>query len=298
MMSHSCKISVCIPVFNPGPFLKDAIDSVLAQSFVDFELVIVDDASTQPVGATVARYNDPRVRFERNSRNLGLVSNWNRCLTLARGAYITIFHQDDLMLEENLAAKVALLDAYKGVGLVHSNIETIDVAGTVTGGHWAARPSTALITPGLLCYQELALHGNFISCPSVMARAECYEPLGGFDARLPLTCDMEMWMRIASSHDVGYLATPLIANRVHNDQATQRFSGSGREIHEVQKALHIAFSRHALAGISSKLKRQAHLNLAAWAWRMGYWRLGQGCWRDASGYFLAGLGALSSLPLL
>lgn len=286
------KVSVCIPVFNPGPFLTEAIDSVLAQSFADFELLVVDDASTQPVEAVVSRYNDPRLRFEKNPHNLGLAGNWNRCLALAGGEYITIFHQDDLMRRDNLAAKVALLDSYPSVGLVHSNIETIDAAGTVTGGHWAVQPSEAPVMPGRQCFEQLALRGNFISCPSVMVRSACYETLGRFDARLPFSCDMEMWMRIASRYDVGYLPAQLVASRVHPSQETQRFSGEGREIREVQKALEIAFTEHAPAGISPDLRRAAHRNLVAWAYRIGRWKLGQRRWRAAFGYLAAGGEAL------
>lgn len=286
------KVSVCIPVFNPGSFLRDAIGSVLTQSFTDFELVVVDDASTQPVDITIASYHDPRLQFEKNSHNLGLVGNWNRCLALAQGEYATIFHQDDLMRPDNLAAKVALLDSHPGVGLVHSDIETIDATGAVTGGHWTTQPSEALVTSGQECFKRLATYGNFISCPSVMARAACYQTLGGFDARLPFSCDMEMWMRIASRYDVGYLAAPLIANRTHANQETQRFSGAGREIREVRRALDIALSEYLPAGVSHGLKRAAHRNLIIWAYRMGRWKLGQRHWRAALGYFWAGGEAL------
>lgn len=290
------KVSVCVPVFNPGSFLKDAIESVLAQSFTDFELVIVDDASTQAIDATLAGFDDARLRCEKNPHNLGLVGNWNRCLALAQGEFITLFHQDDLMRPKNLAAKVALLDGHPGMGLVHSNIETIDATGAVVGGHWAAQPSEAPMMPGRQCFEQLATRGNFISCPSVMFRTACYQTLGGFDARLPFSCDMEMWMRIAVRYDVGYLPAPLVANRVHPRQETQRFSGAGREIREVRRALNIAFTEYAPAEMSLTLKRAARHNLVTWAYRMGRWKLAQHRWRAALGYLAAGgealLGAL------
>ena len=289
------RVSVCIPVFNPGNFLGAAIESVLAQSFADFELLVVDDASTQPVASVVGRFDDPRLLFEENPSNLGLVGNWNRCLALAQGEYITIFHQDDLMRPDNLAAKVELLDNYPQIGLVHSNIDTIDAAGAVTGGHWAIQPSHAPVTAGWWCFEQLALRGNFISCPSVVVRTSCYRALGGFDTRLPFTCDLEMWLRIASRHDVGYLSTPLIGNRQHPNQETKRFSGAGREIREVQRALDIAFSEYPPVGISHQLQRSAYRNLLAWAYRMGRWKLGQRHWRAAFGYFRAGGNVLLSI---
>lgn len=283
-MLHYPLVSVCIPVYNPGSFLKDAVNSVLAQSFTDFELLIIDDASTQPVEAIVTRYRDPRIRFERNPQNLGLVGNWNRCIELAQGEFITIFHQDDLMRSDNLKAKAALLGSHLSMGLVHSDIDTIDAIGAVTGGHWARQPNDALVTSGWQCFEQLAVRGNFISCPSVVVRAECYRVLGGFDSRLPFTCDLEMWMRIASRYDVGYLATPLIANRVHTRQETQRFSGAGREIREVRRALDIVFTEYAPVEVSAALRSTAYHNLITWAYHMGRWKLGQRQWRSSFGY--------------
>lgn len=99
-------------------------------------------------------------------------------------------------------------------------------------------------------------------------------------------------MRIANRYDIGYLSEPLIGNRVHPAQETQRFSGSGREIREVRRALKIAFAEHAPAEMPVALKRSARRNLVTWAYRMGRWKFGQRHWRPALGYFLAGGEAL------
>ncbi len=95
-------------------------------------------------------------------------------------------------------------------------------------------------------------------------------------------------MRIASRYDVGYLAAPLVANRVHRSQETQRFSGAGREIREVRRALKSPSHEHAPAEMSPYLERSARRNLVTWAYRMGRWKLGQRRWRAALGYFCAG----------
>lgn len=282
------KVSVCVPAYNPGAYLYPALESILAQDCDDFEVVVVDDYSTDPIQGAVAELADPRISLYRNPRNLGLVGNWNRCLALAGGEYITIFHQDDLMRPGNLAAKAAMLDATPGAGLVYSNIETIDSAGEVTGGHWAPQLPKDAIESGRDCFRRLALTGNFIACPTVMVRASCYRELGLFDPRLPFTCDLEMWMRIASRYDVGYLAAQSVAVRVHAGQETQRFSGAGREIREVRRALDIALAEHAPAGVSPGLRRSARRNLAAWAYRMARWKLIQRQWLPAFGYLRAG----------
>lgn len=290
------RVSVCVPTYNGAQFIAEAVQSILSQAYPDFELIVSDDCSSDDTRAILATIQDSRVRVVENERRLGLVGNWNRCLGLASGEYVTIFHQDDLMRPDNLIDKAATLDAHPNVGLVYSNIETIDADGTISGGHWLPQPRFDAIEPGQACFERLALTGNFIACPTVVLRVSCYQELGGFDTRLPFTCDLEMWMRIAGRYDVGYLAAPLVANRVHAGQETRRFSGAGREIREVRRALDIALAEHAPAGISHGLKRSACRNLASWSYRMGRWKLGERHWRAALGYFSAGgealLGAL------
>ncbi len=281
------KLSVCIPVFNPGPYLSLALNSVLTQDYDDFEVIVVDDCSTQPLGMPTVEGASHRFALYRNQHNLGLVENWNQCLRLPRGEYIALFHQDDIMLASNLAAKADLLDLCGSVGLVHSDVFTIDDKGSIIGGHWATQPSNDRVRSGILAYEYLATHGNHISCPSVVARAECYRTLGGFDPRLPFTCDLEMWMRIATSYDIGYIDSPLVASRSHPAQATQRYSGWGHDVQEVRRALRIALVEHAPAGVSPTLRQDAKRNLINWAWAMGRWKLRQGHWRAALGYFEA-----------
>ena len=95
-----------IPTYNHATYLRESIQSVLDQTFPDFELIIVDDASVDDTPEIVQSFGDKRIRCYRNLKNIGQTPNWNRCLELARGEYITIFHDDDVMLPENLSMKV------------------------------------------------------------------------------------------------------------------------------------------------------------------------------------------------
>jgi glycosyltransferase involved in cell wall biosynthesis len=272
------KVSVCIPVFNPGDYLQGAIESVLRQSFSDFELVIVDDASSQPIEVMVSSFRDRRLQFERNLRNLGLVENWNRCLELATGDYVTIFHQDDLMHPQNLCKKVAALDANPHVGFAYSNIRRIDVEGRVMGGHWIPQPENDAVFSAEQVFMMIATSGNPISCPSVVVRQQCYRELGKFDKRLPYAVDLEMWMRIAVHFGVLYLADPLIDQRVHGGQETARFQGTGRDYEDVLRAFDIVRSQNSdtlpsnllvyMAGAYRTLSNQA-LQMARWKLRRG-----------------------------
>jgi glycosyltransferase involved in cell wall biosynthesis len=107
------KVTVCMPVFNGSEYIAEAIESVLAQTYRDFQLIVSDNCSSDDTGAIVQRFDDPRIRYSKNATNLGLIGNMNRCLELATGDYLCIFHHDDVMLPENLARKVQVLDEEK-----------------------------------------------------------------------------------------------------------------------------------------------------------------------------------------
>ena len=99
-----------MPAWNGAAYIEQAVSSVLAQTFEDFELLVIDDCSDDDTVAIVSRFDDPRIRVEVNQSRLGLVGNWNRCLEEASGEYVNIFHQDDVMAPDNLRRKVELLD--------------------------------------------------------------------------------------------------------------------------------------------------------------------------------------------
>src|SRR5262249_10962000 len=123
------KVSVCIPTYNSGHYLGAAIESVLSQEFADYELVICDNASTDETPLICRRYNDPRVRHVRFEQLVGQAANWNRCLELAQGEYVTLLHADDLLSPAFLPCAVAVLDAHREVGLAHCAVRHIDQGG-------------------------------------------------------------------------------------------------------------------------------------------------------------------------
>ena len=111
-------VSVCLPTYNGAAYIETALRSILHQTYQDFELLVVDDGSTDATLDIVRSFSDPRIRLHRNPERLGIPANWNRCLELAGGAFVCLFHQDDAMLPENLERKVQLLSADETVGFV------------------------------------------------------------------------------------------------------------------------------------------------------------------------------------
>src|SRR5919198_3077073 len=145
----SVKISVCIPTCNGAEFVAKAVESVLAQTFTDFELLIVDDNSADTTVDIVRSFTDPRIRVHQNGKRLGIPGNWNRCLSLAQGEYICLFHQDDLMLPENLACKVRVLASDTTVGFVHSAAEIlIETSAPVKLDNWIEGADHDFVTDG------------------------------------------------------------------------------------------------------------------------------------------------------
>src|SRR5258708_14026762 len=124
------KVTVAIPTFNRYELLLRAIDSVVRQSFTDFELLIVDNASTDETRNLARASNDARVRYVRNSENLGIIGNWNRSIDLACGEYILIFHDDDLMHPTFLQRSIAALDEHPTVGFCFPLVRRVDLQGS------------------------------------------------------------------------------------------------------------------------------------------------------------------------
>ncbi|MBN1920168.1 MAG: glycosyltransferase [Anaerolineae bacterium] len=297
MMKNVPKVSVCIPVYNAGEYLKPAIASVLAQDYADFELLVVDDYSLECTELILESFSDQRLRFERNTTNLGLPANWNKSIELASGEYVTIFHQDDLMISGNLRRKVNLLDSHPEMGFVYSDIVTIDKSGEITGGHYIPQPESDLVMPGCRVFEMVAATGNPIACPSVIVRASCYEQLGAFDTRYPFATDLEMWLRIAGHYSVGYISKPLIAHRIHNSQEGARFRGTGQDYLDNYRVLRTVFARE-LSPDCATHARKSFKTLAIQSAAMARWKLRQGQLKKAWRYTLVALKSLLSSLLL
>jgi glycosyltransferase involved in cell wall biosynthesis len=222
-------VSVCIPTYNRAGMLKEAVEAVLAQTFRDFELIVSDNASTDETGSVMKLFDDPRIRYVKNERNIGHRENWNQCLSLARGEYIALIPDDDRMMPDNLHAKMEMFARHPNVGLVHSKYHVIDEHGNITQRN---------VNRGPQRHEDAVEHGydllpallqdNVIHESTVMFRRACYDRLGGFSRRLAFAFDYEFWMRIAAYYDVGFVAKPLVKWRRHSGMLTKSdFSTSG-----------------------------------------------------------------------
>ena len=229
---------------------------MLDQTFTDFELVIVDNASEDNTPEIVRCLSDRRIRYYRNSKNIGVAQNWNRCIELARGERITIFHDDDVMLPENLSMKVKAFEN-QDVALVFCAMRVIDAYGNQIYIH-QHYPETRYL-PGREQIIRCLKGGNCIGCPSLVAiKTSAFEQAGKFNETLQVHTDTEMWLRILLKGDAYFLADPLVSVRQHEGSDSKRLLRTGQYQKERLKFVLCYFQNdqmHALLNDYPKVKQ-------------------------------------------
>ena len=190
------KISVIMPAYNAERYIREAIDSILRQTWSDFELIIIDDGSTDSTAAIIAGYTDNRIRFCPNAQNMGVAATLNRGLELACGAYVARMDADDISLPERFAKQAAYLDAHPNVTVCGTAIELF-CEGSVTGTRFPAAGPEKL--------KEDLFFSCGIAHPSVMMRRAAILELGGYDPAFNGMEDYELWCRVAEKGKIAGL---------------------------------------------------------------------------------------------
>jgi len=211
------KVSVLLPVYNGGDLVSTAIDSVLAQTFTDFELLLIDDCSTDDSAAAICAYDDPRIRLLRNERNVGQVATLNRGLREVRAPYVARLDQDDACLPHRLERQVALLDAEPEVAVVGTWMDVCDDDDHLV---WELRG-----TIGDRAHLVFLILTNQlpIAHPTVMFRRDPVLALGGYDVSVKLAEDQDLWRRLVlAGHAARVVEEPLLRYRLHAGQQSQQ----------------------------------------------------------------------------
>ncbi len=221
-MTASPAISVVMAAYNGGALIEETIASVLAQTFADFELVVVDDCSTDDTLARLRAIADPRVRVIESAANGGPVVARNTAFTAVRGAYIVGLDQDDLCHPDRFAAQKAWLDNHPECVLVASAVDLIE-QGVVRpeSGERARMPQAT--SPALLAWR--LWFGNPLVWSSVMVRAEAVRRLDVFERTDRLFAeDFDFYRRIAAHGTIARIDRPLLTYRIHPGGASQRYT--------------------------------------------------------------------------
>jgi len=206
------EISVIIPAYNQSRYLGEAIRSTLAQSFGDFEVVVVDDGSTDDTKAVALAFDDRRLRYVYQA-NRGLSAARNTGIRHARGAFLTFLDSDDLFMPDKLALLSSALRENPALGLVAGQAVLIDHLGRFVGETFDKGPPSD--------GSELLL-GNPLHVGSVLLRREWQERVGLFDETLRSYEDWDLWLRLARSDcPMGWVPRPVSLYRFHGEQMTR-----------------------------------------------------------------------------
>jgi glycosyltransferase involved in cell wall biosynthesis len=194
----SPKISVCIPVYNCEKFINKSIDSILNQDFSDFELIIIDNKSTDNTVAVVKEYKDQRIKLFLNETNIGMLANWNKALTLVSADYVKILPADDFMYPGTLRLQYEVFEKDKGkkISLVCGRKNIIDDNGKILFSRGYSKTETE--DNGTKAINKTVRSGgNIIGEPGVvMFRKEILEKTGPFNADIYYVMDLDMWFKM------------------------------------------------------------------------------------------------------
>lgn len=214
------KVSICIPTYNYGSFISDAIRSVLDQTFDDFELIVVDNCSTDDTRKIVEEYaaSDVRIKYYFNETNIGMVGNWNQCLKYATGDYVKLLCADDLLEPTCIEKSVVTLDRYPQVAIVACSrllvTEDKHPINTLSySGDYEVVESYEVI-------KKCLFSRNIIGEPSAVLFRRNLSGRG-FDARYKQLVDLEMWLYLLRKGDFAFIPEVLCHFRQHNNQTTK-----------------------------------------------------------------------------
>jgi len=213
-MNAPPSVSVLLPVYNAQRYLTDAVNSILYQTYTDFELIIVDDASQDNSWSILQRISNmaPRIQLHRNEKNLGLARTLNIGLTLARGRYIARMDADDIALPQRLKKQVTYLENHPQTGLLGTNIRYIDTKNQFLVPH---KPKHESPESPVVIRWHLLWH-NVIYHPTVMIRACLLANTGyRYDENLVAAQDYDLWTRLLPHCKVARLHEVLVHYRIH-----------------------------------------------------------------------------------
>ncbi|MBI4786845.1 MAG: glycosyltransferase [Chloroflexi bacterium] len=207
------KVSVIIPTYNRAQLIGATLASVLAQTFRDYEIIVVDDGSEDDTAKCLARFED-RITSHRIEHS-GASAARNAGLEIARGEYIAFLDSDDLWEPRFLERMSAALDSASRAGFVYCDYATFDARGIVQPAYLPARHKLR----GNLFAQ--LLESDLLSTGALMIRRECLDRTGGFDPALEITHDWDLWLRLALLFDAECVDEPLVRIRVDSDGLTR-----------------------------------------------------------------------------
>jgi glycosyltransferase involved in cell wall biosynthesis len=223
------RVSVIIPTYNRAALVTEAVTSVLAQIYRDFELLVVDDGSTDATPAALAPFGS-RVGVLRRKRRGGVSAARNLGAAAATGDWLAFLDSDDLWLPEKLAQQVDYLKSHPDVAICQTEESWVRKGVRVNAPHTCRKAEGDIFLP--------SLNRCLVSPSAVMLHRRLFEAMGGFDESLPAAEDYDLWLRITWRYPVGLVPAPLIIKRGgHPDQLSRQWGLDRFRIRALMKLL-------------------------------------------------------------
>lgn len=216
-------VSICIPTFNSSKTILETLESVAQQNYHNIEILIVDNASSDNTLEIAEGFPDSRIKIHTFTDNIGAEGNFNRCINLAVGEYIAIYHADDIYRYDIVSSQVEFLETHLDVGAVFTEADLINLSGDAVG--FISFPKDIMqLTPIKIEYIDLLKlvmkHFNFLVCPTAMVRSRIYK----IDIKewrgdnFGSSSDLDVWLRIARNYSVGLIPKRLMSYRIGHQQ--------------------------------------------------------------------------------
>lgn len=254
-MDYIPKATVLMPAYNCETYVVAAVNSILAQTFIDFELVVIDDGSTDATRSLLESIHDPRLRLVCNERNIGLIGTLNCGLELATGRYIARMDADDVSAPERLEKQILYLEEHPEVHALGSMVNLINEKGKVFGAI-SGYPTDPDEIHRYLLRECCLIH------PSVIFRKDTVKAAGGYSADARHAEDYDLWLRLSDHYKIANLPDKLVSYRMHGNQVSIRNLITQHQV--AQSCRRAALKRRAALGENvSEIEHVVNANL--WA---------------------------------
>jgi glycosyltransferase involved in cell wall biosynthesis len=248
------KVSVVITAYNSMAYLPETLESVLKQTFADFEVLIIDDGSSDHIGQWASELVEPRVRLI-SQENQGVGVARSTGITHAQGEYVAFLDGDDVWEPTKLEKQVRCLDENPKLGLVHTWLAGIDrhskPTGRIMGSHIEGE-----------VWQQI-IEKNMVACSSAMVRRSCFETVGVFDKNLRFAEDWDMWIRLAARYPFAVIKEPLVGYREHPNSKSKKYAS---KLQDFRNIIEKAFDSVPFELLYLRNRSYGHMNLCI-AWK-------------------------------
>lgn len=230
-MCERKKVSICIPVYNAEEFISSTIQSVLDQTYTDFELIVSDNQSTDDTMKKIMQFSDKRIVVFENDTNVGMFENWNLCLKRAKGEYIHLLCADDYLEPTAIEKMIGRMEKNSNAVFVFNDSNVVNEVGKII------MKRTFASKDGKYDGREIAKkafkdHNIFGEPSNVMFRRDIAKKVGGFSEKIFYSSDWDYWTRLAMHGDVEYIAERLTNFRVSQGTGTSKLMKQWKKLIE------------------------------------------------------------------